>query len=150
MPSPGTPIPAADVNLAQQRNVAASLVGVTDLTAATYASESVVESQAFPVIAGRKYRVSYVWHAQASSTTNLVYVRIRENNTTGAQLTYVQHQVPTTIDTKVTWVEWTAGVSGNQTFAITAQRLSGSTNTQFRGASSQPRILSVERLGQYA
>ncbi len=150
MASPGSPVTAAEVNLALQHNAGPSTLGTTDVTAQTYASETVVDSVTVPVVAGRKYRIAYVWHAQASTTTNLLYVRIRETNASGAQLTYVQHQVPTTIDTRTTWVEWTASSTGNQTFVATAFRQSGSTNSQFRGATSQPRALSVSWLGANA
>lgn len=140
----GDPIAASDINLATDRRVG-TFTGDTDKTAAAYTTETVLETVTIAAVAGRRYRIKYLWHCVATTTTNLLYVRIREGSTTaGSQLTYKQHQVPTNIDTQQVEVDWTASSTGSQTFAVTAFRQSGSTNSTFRGAPSQPRSLTVE------
>jgi hypothetical protein len=140
----GDPIAASDVNLATDRRVG-TLTGDTDKAAASYASETVLETVTIAAVSGRRYRIKYVWHCVATTTTNLLYVRLREGSTTaGSQLTYKQHQVPTNIDTASLEVDWTASATGSQTFAVTAFRQTGSTNSTFRGAPSQPRSLTVD------
>jgi hypothetical protein len=41
-------------------------------------------------------------------------------------------------------VDWTAPVSGSQTFNGSIERISGSNNSVVRGATSQPRRLTVD------
>lgn len=143
----GDPVTAADVNLATDRRVG-TFSGDTDKTAAAYSTETVVDQVTINAVAGRRYRIRYLWHAVATTTTNLLYVRIREGTTTaGAQLTYAQHQVPTNIDTKQVEADWTASTTATITFSTTASRQTGSTNSTFRGAPSQPRSLTVEYAG---
>lgn len=140
----GDPIAAADVNIATDRRVG-TFTGDTDKAAAAYSTETVVDTVTIAAVAGRRYRVKYVWHAVATTTTNLLYVRLREGSgIVGSQLTYKQHQVPTNIDTQQVEVDWTASSTGSQTFAATAFRQTGSTTSTFRGAASQPRTLTVE------
>jgi hypothetical protein len=156
MPTPGTPIPAADVNLAQQRNVGPSTIGTTDQTAAAYLADSQVDTITVPVVNGRVYRIAYVFHYTASGTSaagNAWTVKLKAGTASGTQLTYASaifSANPALIHTQTVWVEWTASSSGNQQFTATAVRSSGSNLVQFKGATSQPRILSVEWLGQYA
>jgi hypothetical protein len=140
----GDPIAAADINLATDRRVG-TFTGDTDKAAASYASETVLETVTIAAVAGRRYRIKYVWHVVATTTTNLLYIRLREGSGTGgSQLTYKQHQVPTNIDTELLEVDWTASATGSQTFAVTAFRQSGTTNSTVRGAPSQPRSLTVD------
>lgn len=143
----GDPIAAADINLATDRRVG-TLTGDSDKTAAAYTTETVVDQVTINAVSGRRYRIAYIWHVVATTTTNLLYVRIREgwvsSGTPGSQLIYAQHQVPTNIDTKDMWVDWTAPSTGTFTFTTTAFRQSGSTNSTFRGAPSQARSLTVE------
>jgi hypothetical protein len=143
----GDPIAAADINLATDRRVG-TLTGDSDKTAATYATEAVVDQVTINAVSGRRYRVKYVWHVVATTTTNLLYVRIREgwvsSGSPGSQLVYSQHQVPTNIESNIIEADWTAPSTGTFTFTATAFRQSGSTNSTFRGAPSQPRSLTVE------
>jgi hypothetical protein len=159
MPSPGTPIPAADVNLAQQRNVGPSTLGISDLTASVYTTEAALDSITVPVINGRKYRISYICHAAATAGITVGgsfgwQIRIKEGAVGGTQLSYATMSLGDVnqgiIKTVTVWAEWTSGISGNQTFTTTAFRSTGTGTMQAKGASGQPRILSVEWLGQYA
>ena len=150
MPASGDSAASSDVNLAQQRNAGPSTLGTTDLASNAYATETTVETITVPVVAGRKYRISYTIHMLASATGNLMYIRIKDNV---GQLTYVQHSpaaAGTFIETRFLYTEWTAGTTGSQTFTATVTRQSGTATTILKGAASQPRILSVEWLGAYA
>lgn len=157
MPSPGTPIPAADVALAQQRNAGPSTIGTSDLTAQSYSSEAALDTVTVPVVSGRKYKVSYLFHYTPSGTTaagNAWTVRIREGTISGSQLVYAsaiaRGQNAGIVDTGYVEVEYTATSTGNQQFTTTAARSSGANNIQFKGATGQARKLSVEWLGANA
>lgn len=143
----GDPIAAADINLATDRRVG-TLTGDTDKTAAAYTTETVVDQVTISAVSGRRYRVRYLWHVVATTTTNLLYVRIREgwasSASPGSQLVYSQHQVPTNIESNIIEADWTAPSTGSFTFTATAFRQSGSTNSTFRGAPSQARSLTVD------
>lgn len=138
----GDPVSYADAALAQRR--IGTLTGDTDVTAASYSSDTGVENFSCTVVAGRTYRVKYVFNAQAVTTTNTLLVRIRSGNYTGTQITYTNAILATAIQQFVIEADWTAPVSGTQQFSITATRTAGTTNSQFRGAASQPRSLTVE------
>jgi hypothetical protein len=143
----GDPIAAADINIATDRRVGTT-TGDTDKAAAAYTTETVIDQVTIAAVSGRRYRVKYLWHVVATTTTNLLYVRLREGwvsaGTPGSQLNYSQHQVPTNIDTRQLEVDWTAPSTGSFTFTATGFRQTGSTNSTFRGAPSQPRSLTVE------
>lgn len=154
MPTPGTPIPAADVNLAQQRNAGPSTQGVTDIAAAGYATDAQLDTITVPVVNGRIYRIMYIFHfgQGTAAAGNAWTVKIRAGNASGTQLSYASALIvaTTAIDTRCVWAEWTASSSGNQQFTTTAVRSSGANTIVFKGATSQPRILSVEWLGANA
>lgn len=155
MPASGDTVPSSDVNLAQQRNAGPSTIGATDQASASYAAEAVVETITVPVVAGRKYRLSYTTHLLTSAivASQQLYIRIRDTGVGGVQITYVQH-VPAVatpnIETRFLYGEWTAPSTGNQVFVATVSRQGGTATTILKGSAGQPRILSVEWLGANA
>lgn len=155
MPSPGSPVTASEVNLALQHNAGPSTLGTTDFTATSGTTEKTLDTITVPVVAGRKYRVRYVFAWQADTLNARYFVRIKEGTTTaGAQLAVVNMILLTPVNTLVPGIpveaEWTAPTTGNQSFVATIQQNSGSGTATVRGASSQPRILSVSWLGANA
>ena len=152
--SAGSPVTAADVNLAQQCLVGPSTLGTTDMTATSGTTEKTTGTDTItvPVVTGRVYRISYVFNYVGSVSGDGFLIRIKAGSTSGTQLTYFLADVTltTAVLTRVGWVEWTASTSGNQTFSTTVQRATGTGTCTGRGAASQPRTLSVEWLGQYA
>lgn len=158
MPSSGDTVASSDVNLAQQRNAGPSTLGTADQTASTYATAAAIESITVPVVSGRKYRISYVCHALGSSITvggSFGWqIRIHEGTISGTQLTYATMSLGDVnagvLKTVTVWTEWTAPTTGNQTFTTAAFRSTGAGTLQIKGATSQPRILSVEWLGANA
>lgn len=153
MVASGDTVASADVNLAQQRNAGPSILGTSDLASAAYATEAIVETITVPVVAGRKYRVSYTVHLVPVTTAGIpLYIKLHDTNASGLQITYIQHATTSTtfIDTRYLYGEWTATTTGNQVFVATVTRISGSTNTILKGSAGQPRILSVEWLGANA
>lgn len=143
MASPGTEVDAAEMNRALNRRLG-TLTPITDATSASYATETTVDTITVAVVSGRTYRVRWVAHVLGAGT-NLLYCRLRETNTSGTQLTYSQISVSTAnMITFQVEADWTAGATGSQVFVGTGFRQSGATNSQFRGATSQPRSLTVE------
>lgn len=136
----------AEVAKALNRRIA-TLTGDTDITAASYASEAVVENVSASVVSGRTYRIRYITHAQAVTTTNTLLTRIRAGASaglSGVQITYRNLVLPTGIDSSIIEADYTASVTGTIFFQVTAARTAGSTNSQFRGSAGQPRSLIVE------
>lgn len=155
MASPGSPVTAAEVNLALQGNVGPSTLGTSDFTATSSTTEKVLDTITVNVVSGRKYQVRYVWAGQCDTLNDRYFVRLREGTTTsGSQIGVVNHIFLTPINTLVPGIpveaEWTAGSTGSQSFCATIQRNSGSGTATVRGATSQQRILSVKWLGANA
>lgn len=142
-PAAGEFIVVADVLKALNRRIATT-TGDTDGTSQSFAAEVAIENVVASVVAGRTYRVRYIFHTQTTTTGNTLLTRVRAGTVAGTQITYTNAVSLTTIQTFIIEADWTASVTGNQTFTATAIRTAGSTNSQFRGAVGQPRSLTVE------
>jgi hypothetical protein len=147
MVAAGDNLAISDLLLALNRRVATASGTDADVTAASYASETVVDTVTASVVAGRTYRIKWVfqWNAASASSVTL-RTRIRLTGTSGAQLTYRDSTNATTTPSEVLILEvdWTAGATGSQVFVGTAIRQAGTASSQFRGATSQSRSLTVE------
>jgi hypothetical protein len=155
MVASGENLTSYDVNLALQHNAGPSTLGTTDFTATSSTTEKVLDTITVTVSAGHKYQVRYVWAYQCDTLNDRYFVRIREGLTTaGTQIAVVNQVHLTPINTLVpglpTEAEWTASVTGSQSFCATIARNSGAGTATVRGFTSQQRILSVKWLGPYA
>jgi hypothetical protein len=142
-PAAGDNINVADILKALNRRIGTT-TGDTDGTSQTFAAEVAVETVTTSVIAGRTYRVRYVFHTQTTTSGNTLLTRVRAGTIAGTQVTYTNAVSLTTIQTFIIEADWTASVTGSQTFTATAIRTAGTTNSQFRGAVGQPRSLTIE------
>lgn len=142
----GDPVSYADAALAQRRIGTATGVD-TDTASATLATETIIDTVTCNVVAGRTYRIRWVfqWNPVSASSVSLRN-RIRVGNTSGSQITYNETTRSSTTpnDVYILEADWTAVVTGSQQFSGTSIRLAGTVNSQFRGASSQLRSFIVE------
>lgn len=147
MPNGGDIIYAADVNT----RIGTSQ-GVSDLTAASYASETVIDTVTVNVVNGRLYKIAAFFPYSGSVAADRFLIRIRTGTTTaGTQLAYTSaeiHSVTGTFPfyTKTIIAEWTAAATGSASFCTTAIRNNGTGNLTVKGASSEIRLLSVDLL----
>lgn len=113
---------------------------------AAVSAETTIDSVTFDAVAGRTYRITSVANFTFTATTNLFYHRIREDSSSGGQLTYGQLYVNSTAATWPSRVEaeWTASSTGSKTIVSTITRASGAGTAQARGAGSQPGYLYVD------
>lgn len=140
----GDVIYAADINCR---------VGITEATsdtaAAAYTTETTIDTVTVNVVNGQRYRLTaYVPFSMATANDRRL-VRIRTGTTSaGVQLTYdtAVGTVAGAVYCVVLVVEWTASSTGAQSFCTTGGPNSGSGNVTFKGASSQIRFLSVDRV----
>lgn len=125
------------------------IIARTTVTAdsSTITSEASVMTVSAFLFEGRVYAVRA--HAGFASNTadDRVVVRLRETNVSGQQ--HTEHNVlilsgSGTGFPDVSEFEFQAGATGSQTFALTAQRVTGTgTTTRLRAASDRPATLTV-------
>jgi hypothetical protein len=110
--------------------------------------ETVVDTVVWPSIAGRTYRLEAYIPWSLSVANDEFLIRMREGSTTaGGQYQYSSvRQASTGVFSVYLMTEWTEVTTGNRSFSITAQRQSGTGNIVLRGAVSQPRIITVDRV----
>jgi hypothetical protein len=146
--SPGTNLTAAQLSLALNPRIG-TFTGDSDLAGAAYGTEANVDQVTVNVISGYTYRIKWVFqYAVQTSGTNALTIKLKAGTAaSGNQLTYMTTgsfsnltpSNPFTLE-----ADWTASVTGSQTFSGTATRTTGSTNSQFKGATSMLRSLTVE------
>lgn len=147
-PLAGNPVYSDAVLRALNRRIATT-TGDTDLTAATYASVAAVENVVAALVAGRTYRVRYVFNMSFANAGDRATVRLRDasGSAGGAQISYITVFTPAAgvVVPGIVECDYLASATGNKTFQVTCERggLAAST-LQFRGAASQPRSLTVE------
>lgn len=119
---------------------------VADDTATSGTTEKTIESVTLAVVNGYTYRLTWVVNWLGSTAGDKFLMRIR---VAGGQMTYNTAEVVTAAtvvyQTHVS-TDWTATSTGNVTFTGTATRNSGTGTLTPKGATSQPRILSVDYL----
>lgn len=121
--------------------------GTSDIAAASYSSEAVLDTITVSVVDGERYKIQYFVPYNGSAANDRFLVRIRTGTTTaGSQLTYDTAEIHSTggIYCLVVIAEWTASATGSQSFCTTAARSSGTGNLTLKGATSQMRLLTVE------
>lgn len=142
MPGSGAPIYASDINTRL-----GTFEGTADITAAAYATEAVLDTITVTVVAGKRYKITYFVPYTGTVAADAFLVRIRTGTTTaGTQLTYdtaETHTISRIYDLAIT-AEWTAAVTGSQSFCTTATRSAGTGNLTVKGASTQTRLLTVD------
>lgn len=142
MPGAGAPIYASDINLRL-----GTFEGTSDIAAASYASETVLDTLTVSVVNGKRYQVRYFVPHTGTVAADAFLIRLRLGTTTaGTQLTYDTVEVHSTgrVYCLVIIAEWTAAATGSQSFCTTANRSAGSGNLTVKGASTQTRLLSVD------
>jgi hypothetical protein len=142
----GDPILAADMNRAINKKIAET-VGVSDSGSIT--SEAVVDTVTADLVAGRTYKIRYVCPITTSSASgDRAFVRVRTGTTTGGtQLSFAgakaDNTAATDSDTAIVEATFTPSSSGSQSFCGTVQRTTANGNIVAKGATSQPRFLTV-------
>lgn len=113
----------------------------------TFTSETQIGSITAPLVSGRTYRVRCNASVGSSVNADTVLVRIREDNTSGTQIhlntgaIYTTGNIPRVIPLEA---EYTAVSTGNKTFVVTAQRLSGTGNIRREALSNWPQLFYVD------
>lgn len=123
-------------------------LNVTSNAAAITTTETVTDTITWASVAGRTYRITaYVPYAQSVANDEFL-IRMREGATTGGgQYQYSSvKQNSTAVFAQYLAMDWVETTTGNRSFSVTAQRNSGTGNIVLRGAVSQPRIVSVDRV----
>lgn len=147
MPAGGDVIYAADVNTRVGTNEATS-----NVAAASYASETVIDTVTANVVSGKRYQIRAFFPYFGSVAADRFLIRIRTDTTTaGTQLAYSSAQIHSVTGslpyyTVIIIAEWTAGSTGSQSFCTTAIHNTGTGNLTILGASSQVRLLTVDLL----
>lgn len=106
----------------------------------TFTAETLINSVTAALESGKTYRVRWVANVASSVLGDLTRTRIREDNLAGTQLQLRNVGVPNggTDFPVALEVEYTAGSTGNKTFAATCQRVSGTGNIACNANASQP------------
>lgn len=144
----GDNITAGNLALAKTPRTATT-TATSDWGAATSGTTELATDVATgPVVAGRTYRLKYQFHYAGTVAADRYFVRLREGNGTGgAQLTYHQavvHATGTPLP-GVVELDWVcSSTNASQSFTATYARASGTGTCTPRGASSQPRSLTLE------
>lgn len=123
-------------------------LGTADLTATSGTTEKTIDAVTISAVAGKTYSVRYTFHYAyvTGAVGDAYYVRIRQGGLAGVQLTYAMADITITAGgtlTRYVEVDWTATVTGTQTFTTTVQRAGTGGTVALRGAVSQPRKLEV-------
>jgi hypothetical protein len=123
-------------------------LGISDLTPTSGATEKTVDAVTISAVAGVTYSVRYLFHYTAATGTagDGYLMRIRIGGLAGVQLTYAQADITTiagNVLTRYVEADWTATVTGTQTFTTTIARQTGAGTCTVKGAASQARKLEV-------
>lgn len=124
--------------------------GQADGSATSSTTESVYETVTVNVITGRTYHVKSYFPFVASASPARYLVRLREGTSTaGAQITYATAIPDVTLPGSAVLVvspesDWSASSTGSQSFCVTVQQVTGTGALTPKGASSQPRLLTVD------
>jgi hypothetical protein len=122
---------------------------VATAVSSNFTAEAVVMTVTAPLVSGRTYRVTMDARFAAATAGNDVFTRIRLGNTTaGATIQEggmdLDYQIQNSRGQTLTYgVEYTAGSTGNQAFALTAQMDSG-TNGRLEATANKPSYLYVD------
>lgn len=142
MPGSGAPVYASDINTRIGTTEATS-----DISAASYSSEAVLDTVTVTVVNGKRYQIRYFIPYTGTVAADGFLIRIRTGTTTaGTQLTYDTAETHSTgrVYCLVVIAEWTASATGSQSFCATANRSAGTGNLTAKGASTQIRLLTVD------
>lgn len=112
-------------------------------------TETVVDTIAVPVVAGRRYKIVWSGAVQSSNSTGHGQVSIRETSVSGTRLKWVN--VATNYGSNIPFpghieVFWTAASTTTQTFVATLARPVGTGNEVAAAASDNPTCLYVENV----
>lgn len=141
----GAIILASDINafIASSASVTADSGTITTTETTTITLVASVES-------GKTYELSAYARISSSTAGDVVVTRIREDNSTGAQIQGGQVECSTTSTTGYSnsiRTEWTAGATGSKTFVFTVVRGGGAGNIIHRAAATAPGFLTIRRKG---
>lgn len=120
---------------------------VADATATSGTTESVYETVTVNVVAGATYHIKSYFPYTGSVAADQFFIRLREDTTTaGTQIQFATAVIQATSTTFVETPEadWTASATGSKSFCVTVQRKSGTGTCTPKGATSNPRFLSVD------
>jgi hypothetical protein len=124
--------------------------GVSDGTTTSAGTESVYETVTVNVVSGQTYHIRCYFPYVGSIACDRFLIRLREGTTiAGAQITYSTAVPNATVPTTAVLVEtpesdWIAPSTGSQSFCVTAQRNGGSGTLTPKGATTSPRLLTVD------
>ncbi|MCI0687022.1 MAG: hypothetical protein L0Y54_07280 [Sporichthyaceae bacterium] len=110
-------------------------------------TETEVQSVTAALVSGRTYRIRWATRFESSVADDRVIARIREDNSTGSELSNMVVRMftvgsigwPVTIE-----AEYTAVATGNKTFSATGVRQSGTGNCFMEAAANRPSYLYVD------
>jgi len=125
-------------DLIEDSTVSAS---VTSDSAGFTTTEVTVITLVAYLTAGNTYQLSSYGRISSGTAADVIGTRIRLTNTAGTEIQAGQVSAATTSSTGFSNslnAEYTASVTGNQTFVLTAQRTAGGGTCVFRAASTAP------------
>lgn len=144
----GAPILAADINEALNREIDADIqVSNGTATNAGTGAELLDRSLTVALKSGRTYRVSSVFPYNGSVTGDDFFFLIRQGTlTSDTQLGFVTGRVHNSARAWYVswWIDFVCPADGNYTFGTFYRRAAGTGTCTPVGATSSPRILSVD------
>jgi hypothetical protein len=138
----GDVIYAADINRRVGINTATS-----DSSATSGTTELSIDQVTINAVSGHTYRLVWwcPWLGSVAADRFFLLLRLG-SGIAGTQLTFSTVVVASTsaTETKTVIAEWTASSTASQTFTGTFRRNSGTGTLTAKGASTQPRLLTVD------
>lgn len=145
MAAAGDPISAADVNIRVQ-----TTTRVSDTSTVT-TTETTADSVTATLVNGRRYRVRWIVGYNSSVADDTVFLRIREDSSSGTQMAIYRGHNHLSNGGGSRWVanfeaEYTASASASKTFVGTYVRASGTGNVSVVAGATYPTLLYIERI----
>jgi hypothetical protein len=113
---------------------------------ATFTAETLVDSVTANLVAGATYRITWAFSAVSTVATDLVRVRLREDNVTGTVRSlggvYISHSGQKILG-RIEG-EFTAASTGAKTFVGTSMRFAGTGNISHNASVNEPHYLYVD------
>lgn len=143
----GDVVYAADINELIDRQNTTIFTGDSSTWSNTEVS---VMSITIAAVAGAKYKIIFEGRVSTDVAADGAVMRIREDNLTGNQLSYLPVYLPTTAGNgwqSRVYAEWTAASTANKTFVVTGQRTIGTgVAHRIRAAGNGPAYFYVDRI----